>query len=44
MAVNFADPPIDSERAKHRQIGSLIGRIGIKQRAVPIEKHYTRKD
>ena len=39
MPRQFAQPPIDSQRAKHLQISARIRGVGIQQRAIPIEKN-----
>ena len=41
-AFELVEPPSDFERAKHREVGTRIGGIGIEQRPVPIQQDDAR--
>ncbi len=42
MALYLGNSPFDPKRAKHRDIGVLVGGVGIKQGSVPIEQNNSR--
>jgi hypothetical protein len=44
VPVDLGRPPVDSDAAKHGEVGTLIGRVGIEQGAVPVQQDETRME